>query len=211
MSDGNSSVAGTRAPKDAAAADIGSRVHRARESRGLSVRTLATLSNSSASSISQIERGLVAPRIDTLVSIAANLGMTVSQLMSDDSALHAPLRAAERRKIINSPLHHEYLLTRRATSNFEIYVMVLQPGGATSPTQVVHGNSQEFLLVQSGIATLEVGSEVYELHEDDSMEHLSSTPHRIVNNSDDEVKIMWVISPPAIEDKRVCMPDSQPV
>lgn len=207
MPDRNSTAVGTLAPKDADAADIGSRVKRARESRGLSIRGLATLSNSSASSISQIERGLVNPRIDTLVTIAANLGMTVSQLMSDDSSLHVPLRAAERRKIVNSDRHYEYLLTRRATSNFEIYVMVLQPGGSTSPTQVVHGNAQEFLLVQSGVATLEVGTEVYQLYEDDSMEHLSSTPHRIVNNGDAEVKIMWVISPPTIEDKRVCAPD----
>lgn len=206
MSDGSKPSAALRTRTHGAAGDVGMRVQQARASRGLSVRKLAAMSNFSASSISQIERGVVNPRIDTLVSIAAGLGMTLSQLMSDDSSLHVPLRAIERRKIVNGPLHYEYLLTRRATSNFEIYLMVLQPGGETSPTQVVHGESQEFCLVQSGIATLEVGTEVYDLHEDDSMEHLSSVPHRIVNNSDSEVKLLWVISPPTAEDKKVCTP-----
>lgn len=206
MSNGSKPSDAPRAPAPSPATDVGIRVQQARASRGLSVRKLAAMCNFSASSISQIERGVVNPRIDTLVSIAASLGMTVSQLMSDDSSLHVPLRAAERRKVINSPLHYEYLLTRRATSNFEIYVMVLQPGGASSPTQVVHGDSQEFCLVQSGIATLEVGTEVYELNEDDSMEHLSSVPHRIVNNSESEVRLLWVISPPSAEDKKACTP-----
>jgi len=183
--------------------EVGEKMRRARESRGLSIRRLAELSHCSASSISQIERGIASPRLNTLLSIGSSLGMTVSQMMSDDVSLHAPLRLSERHPIVRNDRHREYVLTRRSTSNFEVFVIVLAPGGVTSPAQVVHGDSQELLLISRGVAVLEVGKESYELAVGDSMEYLSSTPHRVLNKEDAELEFLWVVSPPSFEERTI--------
>lgn len=175
---------------------VGERIRRARLSRQLSVRKLAELSGCSASSISQIERNGMSPRVATLLRLVAPLGMTVGQLMSDDDLLHAPLRLAQRKEITADRLHHEYPLTRRAVSHFEVYIIVLQPGGDSSEQPVTHGDAQEFILVQRGTGRLTLGDAVHELGPGDTMEHLGSVPHRMENAGDVPLEYLWIGSPP---------------
>ena len=185
-----------------AEANIGERLRDARIGRQVSIRGLASLSGSSASSISQIERGIVTPKITTLVRVLAPLGLTVSQLLSDESSLHEPLRASARTRMVADELHHEFPLVRRAASHFEVYSILLLPGGSTADQQVTHGASQEFCLVQSGTVVLELKDREIDLRTGDTMEYLSSEPHRLVNRSDQESEVLWVVSPPSIEDKK---------
>lgn len=176
--------------------DLGARMREARKSRGLSVRGLAELSGISASSISLIERNIVAPRIDTIVTVLRAMGLTSSQLFSDEMRIHTPLRKADRPVMARDDNHLEYILTRRPFSSFEVYNGHLQPGVANFLTKKTHGNSQEFVLIISGTATIEVGTEEHVLEAGDSMEYLSSVPHRVRNSGSTPMEILWVISPP---------------
>jgi transcriptional regulator with XRE-family HTH domain len=174
----------------------GTRLRSARTVRGLSVRRLASLSGCSASSISQIERGIVTPRVDTLVALTAAMRMTVAQLLSEEGEVHTPLRLAERMAIHNGPLRREYLLTRSDLSNIEIYQISIDPGGTSEDGLVVHGDSQEFCLVIRGDVVLELGDERHALTAGDCMEYRSSVPHGMANVAQTTAEILWVISPP---------------
>ena len=46
------------------------------------------------------------------------------------------------------------------------------------------------------VLVLELGDERYELEKNDSIEFLSSVPHRVVNESGDTAEVLWVCSPP---------------
>ena len=174
----------------------GARLRAARTAQALSVRQLAALSGCSASSISQIERGIVTPRVDTLVVLTAAMHMTVAQLLSAEGEVHTPLRLAERMAIHNGPLRREYLLTRSAMSNTEIYQLSIDPGGTSEEGLVVHGESQEFCLVMHGDVLLELGEERHELSAGDCMEYRSSMPHGMANIAQTTAEVLWVISPP---------------
>ena len=164
---------------------IGHRIRAARESRALSVRQLAAHSGCSASSISQIERGVTTPRTRTLVALATSLGMTVAQLLSDDHSLHLPLRREDRQEIRFGSLRREYPLTRRPRSSLEVYIVVLDPGGTSDESQVTHGDSDELLIVLGGAGLrFETNEEQHELRVGDSMEWRSSVPHWVVNDGD---------------------------
>lgn len=176
---------------------VGERIRAARQSRGLSVRQLAADSGCSASSISQIERGVTTPRTRTLVALATSLGMTVAQLLSDDQSLHLPLRREDRREIRFGSLRREYPLTRRPRSSLEVYIVALDPGGTSDRSQVTHGDSDEFLLVLSGAdLRFETNVEQHQLRVGDSMEWRSSVPHWVVNDGDIPAELVWAISPP---------------
>lgn len=179
---------------------VGERLRAARESRGVSIRRLAELSGRSASSISQIERGVVEPRMSTLVSLTVPLGITVAQFMSDEGAIHRPLRRADRIELRFGSKRREYLLTRRPFSNLEVYLVVLEPGGTSDHAPVTHGNSDEFCLVLAGSdLRFESGNERHVLHVGDSVEFRSSTPHWVVNDGSVVAEFIWAISPPTPE------------
>ena len=180
----------------AAHLDPGARLRAARIARGLSVRQLAGVSGCSASSISQIERGIVTPRVDTLVALTAAMHMTVAQLLSAEGEVHAPLRFADRLAIHNGPLRCEYPLTRSALSNTEIYQLSFDPGGTSEEGLVVHGDSQEFILVLQGEVLLELDQERHQLSAGDCMEYRSSVPHGMANTARATAEVLWVISPP---------------
>lgn len=180
----------------AAHPDLGARLRSARIAQGLSVRQLAGRSGCSASSVSQIERGIVTPRVDTLVALTAAMHMTVAQLLSAEGEVHTPLRVADRLAIHNGPLRREYPLTRSALSNTEIYQLSFDPGGTSEEGLVVHGDSQEFLLVMHGEVLLELDQERHELHAGDCMEYRSSVPHGMANIARTTAEVLWVISPP---------------
>lgn len=178
--------------------ELGSRIREARTSRGLSVRSLAQLSGVSAGTISMVERGLATPRIDTLVTMLRAMNLTTSQLFSDEQAVHQPLRAADRPELNPAGGHTEWVLTRRPLSHFEVYLGRLEPGQSNFPEPRVHGQSQEFILVQSGKATVTTGDENHVLYSGDSLEYLSSTPHRVTNTGEEILEVLWIISPPAL-------------
>lgn len=181
---------------------LGARVREARVSRGLGVRALAALSGISAGTISMLERGRATPRIDTLVTLLRAMNLTTSQLFSDEAAVHQPLRYADRPQLESPAGHTEYVLTRRPISNFEVYLGKLDPGHSNFPEPRSHGQSQEFILVQSGTATVTIGEEQHVLAAGDSMEYLSSSPHRVTNSGEGLLEVLWVISPPALHTNR---------
>ena len=166
----------------------------------MSMRRLAELSGRSASTISQIERGLIEPRMSTLVALTVPLGITVAQFMSDEGAIHRPLRRADRIELRFGSKRREYLLTRRPFSNLEVYLVVLEPGGTSDHAQVTHGSSDELCLVLAGNDLwFESGDERHVLHAGDSIEFRSSTPHWVVNEGTEVAELVWAISPPTPE------------
>src|SRR5947209_5024074 len=78
-----------------------------------------------------------------------------------------------------------------------VIVGELDPGGSTGAEQYAHGDSEELFVVLRGSVRLELGDELHELEDGDSIDYRSSTPHRISNAGDDLAEVMWIISPPS--------------
>lgn len=74
----------------------------------------------------------------------------------------------------------------------------LPPGGSDSEVRYLHGDAQEFLLVVSGKVTAYVAEDRHELGAGDSLEYLTSVPHRVANESDRRAEVLWVIGPPTV-------------
>jgi transcriptional regulator with XRE-family HTH domain len=147
----------TRTPRTAAREypDIGGQLRAARRERRLSIRELAKRLEVSPSLISQIETGRAQPSVSTLYSIAAELNVSLDDLLFMDgrrgslngtanlggaspapaSAPGGPVqRAADRKKIrLASGVVWERLTTRSETGAEFLHV-VYEVGGASSPS-----------------------------------------------------------------------------
>lgn len=176
---------------------LGSRIRLARELKGLTLRALAERAGISPSFLSQLENDKSSTSIGTARKLAAVLGITLAELVDGD-ARHSRgvLRAADRPTYSSPPGTSKYVITQPPVRNLEVYIADFEPGTSTGDEKYVHGNSQEILIVLRGEMEALVGDEIHRMSEGDSLEYLSSAPHKLTNVGTTAAQAMWITSPP---------------
>jgi transcriptional regulator with XRE-family HTH domain len=178
--------------------DVGVRVRELRGVRRLTLRDVAERAGLSESFLSQVERGRASASIASLRRIADALGIGISDLFQPAApARPKVLRRDDRPALAFGVLGRKLMLTPKPLHELEVFVGELEPGGSTGEEQYAHGDSEELFVVLRGSVRLELGDELHELDEGDSIDYRSSTPHRISNAGDGLAEVMWIISPPS--------------
>ena len=179
--------------------DVGGRLRAIRRLRRATLKAVAERANVSESFLSQVERGRASASVASLTRIASALGVNVADLFEPHAARAQPrvLRSDSRPSLAFGNLGRKYLLTPRPLENLEVFAVELVPGGSTGDEPYTHGDSEELVVVLSGRIHLQLGDRLFELEQGDSIDYLSSTPHRVVNAGDDVAEVMWIISPPS--------------
>jgi transcriptional regulator with XRE-family HTH domain len=194
--------------------EIGDRLRAARGGRGLSLRSLAGRLGVSASLISQVERGLAKPSVNTLYAMARELDVSLDELLFVDARStpasdgarrpqpaepgplprHPVQRATDRKSIrLASGVVWERLTTE-SIPNVDFLYVTYEVGGASSPERDFqrHGG-QEWGFVLSGRLGVTVGFEDYVLEAGDSIAIDSTTPHRLFNLGSEPVHAIWFV------------------
>jgi transcriptional regulator with XRE-family HTH domain len=167
-----------------------------RRQKGLSLRELARRANVSASFVQQLESGQSNASIASLQKISAALGVSIAQLLAPHTEpTRGVLRAHERPIYSTENGAVKYVMSLPPIADVEIYQVVFSPGGSTGTANYSHDNCQEFLIVTSGTVALWLEEQKYVMAENDSIEYRSSTPHRVVNESDAPATVIWVTGP----------------
>jgi len=177
---------------------LGMRLKSLRLARRLSLRDLAEATGTSASFISQLERGLTGASTASLNQMASALGVSVALLFAESAAQnhHGVLRRSERPSLPPSDGCRKMLLSRPPLSDMEVYVGEFEIGGSTGSDQYTHGDAHEMLIVLRGIVEVSLGEARHVLEEGDSVEYTTSTPHRTENIGSGRAEVMWIIAPP---------------
>lgn len=176
---------------------LGDRVRIYRTARRLTLRQLGELVGTTASFLSQLERGLSGANTSTLMLIANALGISVADLFDEaEVSPHRVLTRAERPALPVSEGYRKTLLSRRPIHAVEVYSGEFAVGGSTGDQPYTHGNSHEMFIVLRGRLQLTLGDESFFLGEGDSIEYATSTPHKTDNVGDTPAEVLWVIAPP---------------
>jgi|JI8StandDraft_2_1071088.scaffolds.fasta_scaffold62367_2 transcriptional regulator with XRE-family HTH domain len=175
---------------------LGERVRAFRQARRLSLRDLGERSGTTASFLSQLERGTSGAAVSTLMKIAGALQVSVADLFEDrPGPLHRVLRRGERLALPQAGGYVKTLLSQQPIRAFEVYVGHFEPGGSTGPEAYTHGDSHEMMLVLHGAVEIDLAEETHRLGSGDCIEYRSSTPHRIRNPGPDPAEVQWIIAP----------------
>jgi transcriptional regulator with XRE-family HTH domain len=178
-------------------AEIGQRIKAFRTTRRLTLRQLGEMTDTTASFISQLERGLSGVNTSTLMRIAGALGIGLSNLFEEQlRSPHQVLTRAARPALPPSEGYRKMLLSRRPIREFEVYVGEFDAGGSTGERPYVHGGTNEMFLVLRGEVELTLGPDILILKEGDSVEYSTSTPHKTRNVGSEMAEVLWIISPP---------------
>lgn len=172
---------------------IGRMVRTVRESRHLSLRTLATKAGFSASFISQVENGQVSPSIASLERIAGALGVSLAEFFLPPAAGVTVVRAAQRADYTSAWSHAEMAMLGSVgpRSLLEPMMITLDPGGRSGSQPTSHPG-EEFAFIHEGEVTLTLAETLYHLASGDAITFQADTPHHWGNTSSAVARIVIV-------------------
>lgn len=183
-------------PQNTEARRLGEKLKAFRQARKLSLRDLGARTGTTASFLSQLERGASGASVSTLMRVAEALSVSIADLFEErGTTLHRVLRRGERPALPQAEGYRKTLLSQPPIRAFEVYVGFFDPGGSTGLDPYTHGDSQEMMFVLAGNVDIQLGPETHRLREGDSIEYRSSTPHRVVNPGPLAAEVQWIISP----------------
>jgi transcriptional regulator with XRE-family HTH domain len=186
---------------------MGQRLREIRLERGISLRELARRLEISPSAVSKIETGKMQPSVRTLQALAAEFGLSVDEVFTQQGSPSPSERSvvavgpglvvqrADDRPAI--ALKSGVVLARLmfwADEDVELVEATYAPGGSSaSPYSLARCNGHEFGYVLTGTLRVVVGSDRVVLSAGDSIALPSSAPHRLFNDGPEQVRAIWVV------------------
>ena len=198
--------------------NVGSLIRRERERQRLSLRELARRVGVSASMLSQVETGRTRPSVSTIYAIAAELGLSIDALLSEEAAVADPVamarsrvredaatapevipasqlvRPEQRRKLeLESGVTWE-LLSDLLPHMVDFMLVTYEPGGRSSSSgKLTRHAGTEFAFMLRGTLKIQVGFDEYVLRPGDAMAFDSSEPHLLVNEETEPAVGIWFV------------------
>lgn len=207
-------------PPNELAVSLGKKIRAIRTAKDMKITEMSRLSGLTTSLISQVERGLISPSIETLKKIGNVLDVPLSFLFETDEREGTPggvppRPAADAAEIkpLNlfgaSPVVHPdarkrlypgegielQLLNPNLNGPIEFIYNVYQPHSGTGGGKYSHPGS-ECGLILTGELVVEIGEETHVLRAGDSITFESTTPHAKRNLSDQVCTCVWANVPP---------------
>lgn len=180
--------------------ELGTKIREFRTQKGLSIKALAEQACITPSMLSQIERNLANPSINTLKLISGALHIPLFLLFTcSNTEENVVVRKDQRRKLHtsgkNNGLTYE-LLTPNTNSSIE-FVFQKFPPHSNSGDAVCQHDGEEVLYVINGSLTLTLNDQAWALHAGDSARIPALTPHLWKNDTDEDVEVIYAITPPS--------------
>lgn len=178
--------------------NIGKKVQAFRKMRNIKLKELAEITGITASMLSQIERDLVNPSINSLKLIAKALGVPIFLFFKADDQKDLVVRK-DKRKTISHPDEQEMvyeLLTPDVTGNIEFCMMHIPPLKTPAGVALSH-EGEEVAHVIEGSVEIIVSNERYALQAGDSIRIPAHSEHKWENKTKKMVKVVFAVSPPS--------------
>ena len=179
-------------------ADIGRILKLVREKRGQNQGEIANAASISISMLSQIERGVVSPSIETLLAVCAALDLDAAELFRRLSP-RDPVKLMHAGKRLNTEsggIRYEQLAASAdASYPTEMFMLEVAPGSCAGMSEVGH-EGVELGYVLAGEAVLIVDNKEFIVGAGDSVSFSSRLAHRLENRGKSPVRALWTAAPP---------------
>ena len=182
---------------------LGKKILELRKRKKLTLHTMAQRIGMSPSMISQVERGMLKPSLETLLRISRLFDISPAYLLEDSAGKGAHghnfsmIPRDERKSILTQGGIKFSLLSNKLDLGCEFILIEYPPGSSTGERKHVH-EGIECGFVLEGELTLEIEDKVYRLKSGDSITYKSSSPHRTLNRTRKKAVTVWVNSEPFI-------------
>ncbi|AJC53605.1 cupin domain-containing protein [Streptomyces sp. 769] len=177
---------------------IGRHLRRERQTRGLTLEQLAEKTGLSRSYLSNVERDVNSPTINTLRTIVNALGTTLSRLLhAVDREQRVLTRPDQRVELTRAGVDGVTytLLNPEHGGRLEMMLLEVAPGASSGDRPHTHIGEEVGVLL-SGELDYWVDGVHYRLGPGDCVSFPSATPHRYSNPGDVPAVCVWAETPP---------------
>ena len=176
--------------------ELGQKIKERRKELGLSLRDLAAQVDLTASFLSQVERDVASPSIESLRKISKALDVPVFYFLLESSGPSPVVRHDQRRKLALPEAHVTYeLLTQDAKRKMGVVLAELHPNDDTVPL-VQYSNTEECIFVLEGELEVSLGTETYCLEAGDTIYFDGVLLQSIAAKGKKVVRYLSIITPP---------------
>lgn len=174
---------------------IGAKIRRLRVLNDLTQEELADRTELSKGFISQLERDLTSPSIETLMDILQCLGTTPAEFFSESDGEQIVFRKSDYFEKKDQDLKNltKWIIPNAQKNMMEPIHMTLDEGGATYPDNPHEG--EEFGYILSGSCDIHLGSDIYRAKKGESFYFRSDRTHYITTKNG--CTLIWVSTPPS--------------
>ncbi len=191
------SIGGRRPP------NLGDKVRALRKKYGMTQKELAEQVGLTPSFISQLEKNLISPSLDSLLKLSEKLNTQPIYFLMDrqDGPLQKMvINPAERRNMQlqgmkSTDVKLQLLISDTLNRRMEPYLLTLRRGARIDGHFFSH-RGDEFAFVMEGELEAEIQGEKKIIREGDSIYIGPTAPARWVNVGKGEAVLLWVLSPP---------------
>lgn len=178
---------------------IGNKIRTIRKERGFTLEIMATKTGLSKGLLSQVERGISQPSLDSLWKITKALESSIIHFFEDVDQKHVHVTRKEKRRQMVFPESTGVYSLLSAGGNTKLGLMEvrLDPGQVVSD-RFVQQDGEECFVVSEGRIVVRFSDEEYQLSAGDSISFDSSKNHLVENNGSDEAVLIWAVTPPHI-------------
>lgn len=175
---------------------IGQKIRELRYQKGLTQQELADRTELTKGYISQLEHGLVAPSVITLLDLIECLGTTPSDFFKETEPEQIVFtEEGFFEKIDDGGNSIQWIVPTAQKNQMEPLLVAIQPHQKLEPDTPHEG--EEFGFVISGRIRLHLGEKTYVVKSGESFYYKAERAHYIENASSKPAKFIWVSTPPS--------------
>lgn len=170
--------------------DVGQRIRKLREEKGVALEELSRLTGFDVEFLSSLEKNEAQPQLGTVIKLSKALDSAFGRLVSGvGDRLYSITRKNERRIVSRSTSKtgkkqlYTYKSLAPEVKGRHMEALIVQLEVDPDKEISVH-DGEEFIFVLDGIVIFEIGDDKFELEAGDSVYYLSTTPHHIAAKND---------------------------
>lgn len=178
---------------------IGNKIRTIRKERGFTLETMANKTGLSKGLLSQVERGISQPSLDSLWRITRALDSSIVHFFEDVHQKHVHvIRKDKRRQLVFPESRGTFSLLSGGTSGKLGMMEVRLNPGDTVQDRFLKQDGEECIVVIRGEIIVRIGEDDYRLETGDSIYFDSSQSHIVQNTGDAEALLIWAFTPPQL-------------
>lgn len=182
--------------------EIGRRIKLGRLAKKMTLKELSNKTGLSISFLSMVERGQTSVAIVSLKKIADALSQDVTDFFlkgckEDTSSLYVIKHGfSPKIRSINGSYIYYSIGNNNHDFSLDPMLITLLPGQNKDDVVMLKHDGEEFTYILEGVVTFFVNKEEITLYPGDSYHGLGNFPHNFVNLSNNNAKVLYILTPP---------------
>ncbi|MGL5593145.1 MAG: helix-turn-helix domain-containing protein [Cetobacterium sp.] len=176
--------------------NLGLKIKKFRTDQKLSLKELAEMINSTSALLSQIEKGVTNPSINTLKSLSKALNIPLYKFFLEETLKKVHIVRAQDRKVIkpskSEGVSYE-ILSPEPQTQVEFMILNLEPYSSSKEKEIGH-EGQEVAFVLEGEVKLNLDNESYVLFQGDSIKIEKFVKHSWENFTSKNTKVIFAVT-----------------